>query len=379
MATGSSDDAAPSDERAREASDRPPLDVDECLDALAAALRTWGRLSLELPNCASRETSDLFEGWARHALLGEPPPEGLQSSKTARSWADLNRFVRRQRTEERDRVLSNLEDLHEVLWLLIDSLGKAATADRRGDGRVRERLEALRTAARSEDTGKLRAEANATAHAVEGVIDVRAARHRAQIELLSTKVEELSADLVDAQRKGAQDDLTGAYNRSAIDDYLNRVTRLGELIGSRAVLYLVDVDHFKWVNDRYGHLAGDEVLKQIVKRIRKVFGRREDFIGRYGGDEFIVVTQSRSAEEASNNGERILMAVRDVEIPFEGDTVRVSASIGGAMLVPGDDPKSWIARGDGAMYEAKRSGRCRVSFASDESDEPEGSSPPVSD
>jgi len=379
MAMSGSDDADRSDDLAREAPDAPPSDIDECLDALAAALRTWGRLSLELPNHASRETAGLFEGWARHILLAEPPPEGLQSSSSSRCWADLNRFVRRQRTEERDRVLSNLEDLQEVIWLLVDSLGKAATADRRGDKRVRERLEALRTAARSDDSEKLRAEASATVNAVEGVIDVRAARYRTQIELLSCKVKQLSAELVDAQRKGTQDDLTEAHSRRSIDDYLTRVTRLGELIGSHAVLFLIDIDHFKWVNDRYGHQAGDEVLKQVVKQIRTVAGRQEDFVGRYGGDEFVIVSQTRNIENAAEHGERILMAVRDVEVPFDGDTLRVSASIGGALLLAGDDPKSWVARADAAMYEAKNSGRSRVAFASNESDESEGNAAPVSD
>ena len=336
------------------------MDADACLDALASALRIWGRLVFELPELSASEASALYEGWARHMLLGVDPPEGAAAAPGERNWADLARFLREHRSQEREFVLKSLEDMRAAVWVFVEAFAKSAAADRRGDAKVRTRLESLREAARSSDTGRLRKEAGEAANVVEGVINVRAARYETQIEQLYAQINHLSSELIETQRKSEFDDLTGAHSRGALDEYLLRVTQLGAVMGSHSILYLVDVDHFKWVNDRFGHQVGDEVLRQAVKRMGLILRRRDDFIGRYGGDEFAVIVQGENDEKASQNGERILRAIADVEVPHEGDTVRVNASVGAALLSPGDDPKSWIERADRALYEAKRAGRGRL-------------------
>ncbi|NNL67823.1 MAG: GGDEF domain-containing protein [Myxococcales bacterium] len=338
------------------------IDPDACLDALASALRVFGRTALELPDKSAKEVSELYERWARHVLLATEPPTGVATGSSDRNWADLNRFVRSHRNQEREAVLTNLENLREAIWVFVECFSRSATADRRGDERIRTRLDSLRAAARSADTNVLREEAAAAVSAVGAALDVRAARYQTQIDQLSSHIDQLSSELMEVRRQGELDSLTGAHSRGSLDEYLARITQLGELMGSHATLYLIDVDHFKWVNDRYGHQTGDEVLRQVVENMGGLLRRRDDFIGRYGGDEFVVVIQVRSPEEARDNGERLLFAVSEVSVPHEGETIRISASIGGSMLRPGDDPKSWIARADEAMYAAKRSGRQRVAF-----------------
>ena len=344
------------------------IDPDACLDALASALRVWGRMALDLPETSAKEISELYERWARHVLLAVEPPTGATPRDSDRNWADLNRFVRRQRSEEREAVLTNLENLREAIWVFVECFSRSATADRRGDDRIRTRLESLRSAARSGDTSALREEAAAAVSAVGAALDVRAARYQTQIEQLSSHVDRLSSELMEVRRQGELDDLTGAHSRGSLDEYLTRITQLGELMGSYATMYMIDVDHFKWVNDRFGHQTGDEVLRQVVQRMGGLLRRRDDFIGRYGGDEFVVVIQVRNPEEARDNGERLLFAIHEVSVAHESETIRVSASIGASMLRAGDDPKSWLARADEAMYAAKRSGRQRVAFDTDSED-----------
>ena len=352
------------DEAATEAG--PSIDVDACLDALASALRHWGRGTIDLPNVTAGEASGLFESWARHLLLSTPPPGMESSDPSTRDWPGLDRFVREHRNEEREHVSASLQDLRQTLWVFVESFSKAVSSDRTADARVKKQLTTLREAVKADDTSQLRQQASAAANLIEGVIEVRAARYENQIERLSSRLDQLATQLIESREKGAIDALTGVYNRASFDEHLTRVAQLGAVLGSCAIVFMIDIDHFKWVNDKYGHQVGDEVLRKVARSLNRCLRRRDDFVGRYGGDEFVAIVRGRSQKEALDEGERLLFAIKEIEVPHEGETVRVSASIGAAVLEAGESTKEWLGRADRAMYEAKQAGRERVAVAADD-------------
>ncbi len=120
---------------------------------------------------------------------------------------------------------------------------------------------------------------------------------------------------------------------------------------------MVDVDHFKHINDIYGHPAGDAVLQQLANRLVATFPRKTDFIARYGGEEFCVLLQGAGQELSQRLGERLLDAIRREEFHYQDIRVPVAASVGVAELMPGETVPSWLERADRALYRAKDCGR----------------------
>jgi diguanylate cyclase (GGDEF)-like protein len=179
---------------------------------------------------------------------------------------------------------------------------------------------------------------------------------------VGTRILTLQEDLIrtreDLRFQATHDVLTGIWNRRAVLDLLHReIERANRLRGSVGVL-LLDLDHFKKINDTYGHLTGDAVLKETAQRISQVV-RSYDFVGRYGGEEFLVLLPGCDKEQAEQSGERIRLAVQANPIVAGGFEISVTASIG-ATATEGGAETEVLAIADAALYEAKSAGRNRT-------------------
>ena len=164
---------------------------------------------------------------------------------------------------------------------------------------------------------------------------------------------------LDLERKASHDPLTGLANRARLDKRLKAALtqRAGRPPrGDVGVLYL-DLDHFKPVNDTYGHGAGDEVLQTVAARLRDLV-RPQDTVARIGGDEFCVVTTRTTAEQLAAMADRIRDSLAQPYL-VHGDLITVGASVGACMAVPGEDPEQALHRADQAMYAVKRRGHAR--------------------
>ncbi|MEC4672099.1 MAG: GGDEF domain-containing protein, partial [Nitrospirota bacterium] len=126
---------------------------------------------------------------------------------------------------------------------------------------------------------------------------------------------------------------------------------------------MIDIDHFKQVNDTYGHRAGDAVIRQLADRTVLTFPRKTDFVARYGGEEFVVLLQDSSLEVGRGLGERLLEAVRQSLFQHEDQELEVTVSVGLAELISGESSGSWVERADRALYEAKQNGRNQLRAA----------------
>ncbi|MBS1713923.1 MAG: sensor domain-containing diguanylate cyclase [Armatimonadetes bacterium] len=165
---------------------------------------------------------------------------------------------------------------------------------------------------------------------------------------------------VTTDKQAKTDALTGLLNRKALDDAYVSAHAM-EAFGPRPVsLLMLDVDHFKRLNDTRGHLTGDEALKNLAVLLKRVC-RSTDTVARYGGEEFSVLMAGADSDIALNLAERIRAAVEGTSLCVDPVTV----SIGVADCMIGDEPlESLIARADAALYESKRGGRNRVTLAS---------------
>jgi diguanylate cyclase (GGDEF)-like protein len=168
-----------------------------------------------------------------------------------------------------------------------------------------------------------------------------------------------------------QDALTGIYNRRHLDDRLTAELAAAQRHGRPLALLLVDVDHFKLVNDQHGHLAGDEALKMIAFVLRGAV-RKEDVLARFGGEEFCVIARETPLDGALALAERIRRAVERSQFTWEGRQLAVTVSVGVAVsvgaekFVPGQSELELLASADRALYAAKTQGRNRVVAADGE-------------
>jgi diguanylate cyclase (GGDEF)-like protein len=159
----------------------------------------------------------------------------------------------------------------------------------------------------------------------------------------------------------ARDALTGIFNRRSFEERISAEIAFAVRHEAPLAVLLVDVDHFKRVNDTHGHLGGDAVLQAVARALEKSV-RAEDMVARYGGEEFAVIARGSDREGASVMAERLRQQVAASEVSHEGKTIRVTASIGVASLACSAqaDRASLLATADARLYRAKELGRNRV-------------------
>ncbi len=164
------------------------------------------------------------------------------------------------------------------------------------------------------------------------------------------------------RQKALIDPLTGLPNRAAWSERLDQEVNTWHQRGNNLSLAMLDLDHFKRINDGYGHLAGDKVLKIIANVLRKRL-RPTDFIARFGGEEFVLLMPDSSLTDALAAGEVLRAAIEACPFHFKGEPVTITVSMGVAQFQPGERSDLALKRADAALYRAKAAGRNRVQAA----------------
>jgi diguanylate cyclase len=164
------------------------------------------------------------------------------------------------------------------------------------------------------------------------------------------------------RQKALIDPLTGLPNRAAWSERLDHEVNAWHQQGNSLSLAMLDLDHFKRINDGYGHLAGDKVLKIIANVLRKRL-RSSDFIARFGGEEFVLLMPNSSLTDALAAGEVLRAAIEACPFHFKGEPVTITVSMGVAQFLPGERSDLALKRADAALYRAKAAGRNQVQAA----------------
>lgn len=180
--------------------------------------------------------------------------------------------------------------------------------------------------------------------------------HVAQIRSLETSVSRLRDERMELRNAAATDALTGLENRNSLLPELARLLTVAVRTGNPLCIIMADLDHFKNVNDTYGHLIGDQVLRDTSARMRAAV-RDKDRLGRYGGEEFLVVLQDTSLELAQQVAERVRLRIGEDTFNVIEGGLRVTISQGIAVARDGDSVEKLMARADTALYAAKQAGR----------------------
>ncbi len=198
----------------------------------------------------------------------------------------------------------------------------------------------------------------------EHLASTKAAARQQSVE---AEMRVLESKNVQLQEQALHDPLTKLYNRRFFDESLTKEMYRCMRAATPVGIIFGDVDHFKKLNDTYGHQAGDEVLKRVAELLRET-GRNSDTIARFGGEEFVILVGQPTEKGLEKFAERIRDRIASEPFVFEGQNIHVTISLGAALMVPGrlakDGQKDLLAAADACLYESKQNGRNRVTVRS---------------
>jgi diguanylate cyclase len=330
------------------------------LDAVAAILR-----ALRDTAAADSEAATQLEAWARHVLILAAPPGSRDDAAGSRDWPGLRRHVVGYVRDDHAAVSRSIGDLQDAVWLVVERVSQAIAGDAASDAYAASQLERLRAAAGA-SAAELKATALETVERLSELINEKSTRQHQLARELGERVDVLKVELEDTRREADIDPLTKLWNRGVFQRELPRAIQVRTLLAEPACLAVVDIDHFKQINDVHGHKAGDHALEAIASALARNFPRRSDVVTRLGGDEFAVIVRDATAVDGCRLAERLLSVVRELQVPGARDTLQLTVSVGVAEALPGEPADSWFARADRALYDAKAGGRDRVAIAGDE-------------
>lgn len=252
-----------------------------------------------------------------------------------------------------DQLHLKLDKLNHQIEQQIDQLGqstKSATSLEQLKDLVTQRLGNISDALKSKE--QLEGQERQTILATLKGMELR-------LKELETEAQSFRTKLAEQNFRSLQDALTEIPNRAAFDERLALEVKRWQRHKKPLCIALADVDHFKKINDNYGHSAGDKTLKVIAKALQQ--GLREtDFIARYGGEEFVILFPETALEELTAPLNKLREKIKSIVFTFKSQKVPITISFGASQLTAEDSSRQVFDRADEALYEAKKAGRDRV-------------------
>jgi diguanylate cyclase (GGDEF)-like protein len=325
------------------------------VNAYRSALREMGNCSVEACPALGQGLKQSL-GLIEEKLADESNGPALDASETAareqlQDWGHRTAAHYRQKTAE-------VKDLLLVMARMAESVGER---DQRCAGQISDVTTQLKTIASLEDLTEIRSSIERSAADLKTSVDRMAAEGKQAIAELRAELTSYQSKLEEAEELASRDALTGLRNRTWVENQIEQRVAGGAAFS----VAVVDIDKFKNVNDEQGHLVGDELLQQFAGELKSA-SRSKDLIGRWGGDEFILVLDSGLAEaEAQIDRLRVwICGSYDVKARGGPLKLKVDASIGLAEKKAGESMKDLLARADAAMYASKSAGKAPGSGSS---------------
>ncbi len=303
------------------------------------------------------------DGWLQGQLhmVGVLIEERLNAQVLHEAERSLQEVIARQ-GRLRDSLSEAKLKLKQLISNFIDRVGSLSTST----GEYQERLQAYsERIASAEDISELGAVIDALTADMGAMQEAMRRTHtelmqaRSQVEEADRRIQSLEQELEAASAMIREDPLTGALNRRGMEEAFERELSRAARLSAPLAVALLDIDHFKRLNDRLGHQAGDQALAHLARVVRGLL-RPTDSLARYGGEEFLILLPNTTLDEAVKVMQRVQRELTRQFFLHDNQRILITFSAGVVALQPGEDREAVIARADAAMYRAKAGGRNRV-------------------
>lgn len=326
----------------------PSSSLSEDRATLLYIIDVYNKNLLEIDSSPVRKVREILDEFTRDLIAND-------SQLNEKTLFRFRQFFSSYRIEEYSYVQKTFEDFRSIVWDFVDQLAQDFSDERKEDLVMKRSLEDLKEAVEANSIDSLRTQAR---HFINSYVEIQSRKQKRRSNRVSNIKKNLDAvkkKLHEANETLNVDHLTRAQNRKAFDEAIKKHKSLGEVSEKPTTLLLVDIDHFKKINDTFGHAVGDFVLQECVALLKKIHNTER--IYRIGGEEFALLLPECSVVQAKHWAEETLKQVRAEAFVQDGNTIRFTVSIGIAELEHGELAEEWIKRADAALYQAKNTGR----------------------
>ncbi len=332
-------------------------------EALASILRLWGRYAFDCLAGKADVIAQKCEQWASHLLTGLPAdplhPERNDGRARHSKYAELSAFVEQLRRAEKLRVEDAIQAGRNFITQ-VSSLLKALRDEQAVDletlNAIWEQRERDREAS---DPAKDQTESGSqTREAWIGQIESIRKHQEILLSKLSLLLADFQVQYVNAYAQEDIDMLTSLLTRTAFDQALKGALEEAEDGGS--LCFLIDLDHFGELNDRFGHTAGDEVLRQVAALLRRLFPYKDGVVARFDGEAFAVLLRDMDLQQGEQLAYQVLDEIRQLRVIWEGDSIALTCSVSYAKAFERESMSAFLSRLHCALLSAKRHRNCAV-------------------
>ncbi len=313
------------------------------------------------PSIASSMNDDL----AAISYIIRSDPESISTEATQK---EIRKFIQKRIDLDKEEVqnkISSLDKLLDEINKKIFDLIDSSNVSNKEVRNIKEDLANINFSKDSFESVHLKLVHIATSLETETKgLSEKMQKNQQTIKRLHSKVKSLESALVVAKKEGKEDFLTHAATKRALDQELKRAEDSYSRYKTDYSLSFIDIDHFKVVNDTYGHEAGDVILSTIGKILKK-YARRADFVARYGGEEFLIILPSIDIEQAYYFSDKIRTIIESFKFIYKNERINITVSCGVAQRSKQKSSKETVEIADKMLYKAKEAGRNQVlpSFA----------------
>ena len=332
------------DELNRHLRPRPDDPLTATLDSYRSALAAMG-------SCGGQACPTLGPD-LQHGLLAltERLSDKITANLVRQTEGDVEEYLQKWGGRAAEYFQQRAEEVKEILMVLARAAEATAERDQQHTSQFGEFTGRLQAMVKLEDLPQIRAALLRGAEDLKNCVNKMEQESRKSVAALRAQVCTYQGKLEEAERRAAVDALTGLYNRHGVEQRME-----DRIAGTRRFcVVMLDLNGFKQVNDTYGHLAGDDLLKQFAGELRSA-SRSTDVVGRWGGDEFIVLLDASLAEARLHidRVEKWVFGKYKVQRGTEALKVNINAALGVVAWQPGETMKEVLERADAAMYQQK--------------------------
>lgn len=324
-------------------------------------LDAYSKQLLEIEGHPVRKTRTHFEDLSRDLVRNE----GDALEKT---FFRIRQFFSSYRIAEFSYLQKTFDDFRNIIWDLIEQLTEGLETNE-AEASMKKHFDELKDAveANSIDLVKMHSR-----QFIDSYIEYqyRADQHKLKrIEKFKDNIAIVKRQLNEANHSMRTDHLTQAFNRKSFDEHIKKQWQLYCVTKAPVTLVILDIDHFKKINDTYGHAMGDAILIECVSLLKQGFARDQEFVARTGGEEFAVILSDYTTVQAAYTVEKMLEIIRKETYVDKDMRVKFTMSAGIAQLQEGESIDAWVKRADAALYYSKQNGRNRYTVSGQETSE----------
>lgn len=332
-----------------------PLELSEEKATLLYILDVYNKNLFDIEKHNIRKTRETLDNYSKDLV-------NPHSAKADLALFNIRQFFGAYRMDEYSYMQTNLEEFKRIIWDFADQLGDDLKHEKKNDDDMNQSLELLREAVEANSVEALKKTSKEFIAAYKGQQNQKDERRSKRLATAKNNLQSIKKQLLKANETALTDHMTGAQNRRSFDDHLIKTVQMHNFDGAPVTMLMLDIDHFKKVNDTYGHDVGDFIIKECVRMIKETFHRSNDFVARLGGEEFAVVLPDFTEEFACSKCQELMDKIHK-EVFIHGEhQIRFTISIGVTQIKTPDKTESWLKRADEALYHSKNSGRNRTTL-----------------